>query len=129
MRTLTRSLQSFPYAMADAVFCLFYYFVPGSRNRYDHTFKLKVNILVVRLLVGMDLSPVTVQTISERLFPDESPEQLQKSDGEKHAHDTTARRSKSSQSRRRSSHGRRPVVRERIEAAADSSLAQHLLTV
>ena len=38
--------QSYPYAIANAVCAAFHYFIPGSRNLYDSSFKVKVYILV-----------------------------------------------------------------------------------
>ena len=37
-----RCAQRFPYAIGNAVFNAFWYFVPGSRNRYVAAFKLTV---------------------------------------------------------------------------------------
>ena len=52
-----------PYAISDAVYSLFYYGVPASRNEYIGSFRLRIALQISRLFTGLDLVSTTVLTL------------------------------------------------------------------
>ena len=77
-----RSLEShkdfffkyYPYLLANAVFCGFYYLCPGSRHLYTPAFKRILYKEVVQMLTGTTVSPSSVQVLRHQLFLDEAAE-------------------------------------------------------
>ena len=62
-----------PFAVADAVYAACFFCMAGSRNLFDASFRARLFVIVVRVLVGADVSPITVLLSAERYFPDEAP--------------------------------------------------------
>lgn len=61
----------YPYAVASGVCWGFHYLFPGSRHLYSTEFKNDVYLFVCQLLLGLKLSPVSVQSMRRQYFPDE----------------------------------------------------------
>ena len=80
--------QRFPYAIGNAVFSAFWFFVPGSRNSYVAAFKLSVYAqphvarlaarlrmrvlcsytIASRMLTGVELAPATVARLVDEYY-------------------------------------------------------------
>jgi hypothetical protein len=64
-------VDTLPFAIADTVFQLFFYFVAGSRSYYTSKFQLECYLIICRVLTGVEIAPVTAVVQQERLFPTE----------------------------------------------------------
>lgn len=65
--------ETLPFAVCDAIYALFYYYVAGSRPLYTRKFQFDTQLLISRVLSGIELAPITVLLQQERLFPDDIP--------------------------------------------------------
>lgn len=63
--------RMYPYAVASAVCWGFHYLFPGSRHLYSVDFKNGVFEFACQLLLGLEICPVTVQSMRRQYFPDE----------------------------------------------------------
>jgi len=61
-------------AVAEAAWCAIWFAIPGSRGHYDAALKLRVYLIVMRVVAGMELSPMAVQSIMHEAFPDTVPD-------------------------------------------------------
>ncbi|DBA04163.1 TPA: LOW QUALITY PROTEIN: hypothetical protein N0F65_004271 [Lagenidium giganteum] len=70
--TIDYVFKMYPYSVASAVCWGFHYLFPGSRHLYTTDLKNDVFLFVCQLLLGLKLSPVSVQIMRKQLFPDEA---------------------------------------------------------
>ncbi|GMF38824.1 unnamed protein product [Phytophthora fragariaefolia] len=61
----------YPYAIASAVCWGFHYLFPGSRHLYTPDFKNDVYLFVCQLLLGLKMTPASVQSMRRQYFPEE----------------------------------------------------------
>ncbi|EGZ20498.1 hypothetical protein PHYSODRAFT_298607 [Phytophthora sojae] len=61
----------YPYAIASAVCWGFHYLFPGSRHLYSTEFKNDVYLFVCQLLLGLKMTPASVQSMRRQYFPEE----------------------------------------------------------
>ena len=61
------------YALCEGVAQGFSLFFPGSRVRYTEAFRLSLSLRIARLLSGVPVTPATVITMLQRLFPSSHP--------------------------------------------------------
>ncbi|ETI30595.1 hypothetical protein F443_22268 [Phytophthora nicotianae P1569] len=61
----------YPYAIASGICSGFYYLFPGSRHLYSPEFKNDVYLFVCQLLLGLKMTPASVQSMRRQYFPEE----------------------------------------------------------
>ncbi|KAJ8516144.1 hypothetical protein ON010_g18479 [Phytophthora cinnamomi] len=61
----------YPYAIASGVCWGFHYLFPGSRHLYTPEFKNDVYLFVCQLLLGLKMTPASVQSMRRQYFPEE----------------------------------------------------------
>lgn len=61
----------YPYAIASGVCWGFHYLFPGSRHLYTPEFKNNVYLFVCQLLLGLKMTPASVQSMRRQYFPEE----------------------------------------------------------
>jgi hypothetical protein len=61
----------YPYAIASSVCWGFHYLFPGSRHLYTPEFKNDVYLFVCQLLLGLKMTPASVQSMRRQYFPEE----------------------------------------------------------
>ncbi|OQR98364.1 hypothetical protein THRCLA_06735 [Thraustotheca clavata] len=61
----------YPYAIASAICSGFHYLFPGSRHLYTNEFKSQVFVLICELLLGLNLCPISIQTMRKEYFPED----------------------------------------------------------
>ncbi|KAL4136791.1 hypothetical protein KRP22_000321 [Phytophthora ramorum] len=61
----------YPYAIASGVGWGFHYLFPGSRHLYTTEFKNDVYLFVCQLLLGLKMTPASVQSMRRQYFPEE----------------------------------------------------------
>ncbi|RLN86758.1 hypothetical protein BBJ28_00022435 [Nothophytophthora sp. Chile5] len=66
----------YPYAVASGVCWGFHYLFPGSRHLYTPDFKNEVYLFVCQLLLGLKMTPTSVQAMRRQYFPEEAAEDL-----------------------------------------------------
>ncbi|RLN52231.1 hypothetical protein BBJ28_00010614 [Nothophytophthora sp. Chile5] len=66
----------YPYAVASGVCWGFHYLFPGSRHLYTPDFKNEVYLFVCQLLLGLKMTPTSVQAMRRQYFPEEVVEDL-----------------------------------------------------
>jgi Protein of unknown function len=68
--------KHYPFLIANAVHCGFFYLCPGTRHLYGTTFKRILYLECVRLLTGVDVMPVSILDTRAKLFPEEAHEDV-----------------------------------------------------
>ncbi|KAK1931549.1 hypothetical protein P3T76_012878 [Phytophthora citrophthora] len=61
----------YPYAIASGVCWGFHYLFPGSRHLYTSEFKNDIYLFVCQLLLGLKMTPASVQSMRRQYFPEE----------------------------------------------------------
>jgi Protein of unknown function len=68
--------KHYPFLIANAVHCGFFYLCPGTRHLYGTSFKRILYLECVRLLTGVDVMPVSILDTRAKLFPEEAHEDV-----------------------------------------------------
>ncbi|KAG6968235.1 hypothetical protein JG687_00003846 [Phytophthora cactorum] len=69
--TMDYLFRIYPYAIASGICSGFYYLFPGSRHLYTPEFKNDVYLFVCQLLLGLKMTPASVQSMRRQYFPEE----------------------------------------------------------
>jgi Protein of unknown function len=68
--------KHYPFLIANAIHCGFFYLCPGTRHLYGTSFKRILYLECVRLLTGVDVMPVSILDTRAKLFPEEAHEDV-----------------------------------------------------